>query len=132
MGKGFTPHNVWPQNSMPSILKKEKEKEEELSNSISSSIFEPKEKQDEAKLTNALAPLLEAINKLVTTKTLENDVDEDLQKKLDLSKRNEKFLLLALLIIGILAFISFLSAIWSASSVEKLLRIIYKLKQSKM
>jgi CHASE3 domain sensor protein len=131
MGKGFTPHNVWPQNSTPNrvtVPKKSDSEVEVVSND------EDKRRIDD--FSTALAPLLEAINKLVSRNEKETEVspivNDSIEKKLELAKRNEKFLLIVLIILGILAFISFLSAVWSANSVEKLLRIIYKLKQSKI
>jgi hypothetical protein len=127
MGKGFTPHNVWPQNSSPNrvtVPKKSDSEVEVVSND------EDKRRIDD--FSTALAPLLEAINKLVSKNEKEIEVNDSIEKKLELAKRNEKFLLIVLIILGILALISFLSAVWSANSVEKLLRIIYKLKQSKI
>jgi hypothetical protein len=153
MGKGFTSYNVWPQSSgsghssalaasrdLKDLQFKEnnevKKEKEELVDLISD------------KLSNILLPLIEAIklqtkplkqeeevtdftNENTNLKSNLNLKENDLKTHLDKSKKTERLLIIGIIILGVLTILSFLSALWSANSVEKLLRILYKLKQSK-
>jgi len=116
MGRGYTSYNVWP-NQKPNAT------DLELKPKVSA---EKDDDEKEARTAEAivkiLEPLIASLVKLKDTEKL--DVP-------DPSKQREKYFIIGLIVFGLLAFFSFLSALWSANSVEKLLRIIYKLKQTK-
>jgi flagellar basal body-associated protein FliL len=140
MGKGFTSYNVWPQSSASGASRESKELQ------IKENVNEIKTEKEELvdvisdKLSKILLPLIEAI-KLQTkplkqeeedfTNLKSNQKENDLKTQLDKSKKTERILLICIIILGVLTILSFLAALWSANSVEKLLRILYKLKQSK-
>ena len=140
MGKGFTSYNVWPQSSASGASRESKELQ------IKENVNEIKTEKEELvdvisdKLSKILLPLIEAIK--LQTKPLKqeeedftnlnnNQKENDLKTQLDKSKKTERILFICIIIFGVLTILSFLAALWSANSVEKLLRILYKLKQSK-
>jgi hypothetical protein len=140
MGKGFTSYNVWPQSSASGASRELKELQ------IKENVNEIKTEKEELvdvisdKLSKILLPLIEAIK--LQTKPLKqeeedftnlnnNQKENDLKTQLDKSKKTERILFICIIIFGVLTILSFLAALWSANSVEKLLRILYKLKQSK-
>ena len=117
--KGFSSFNVWPPDSTPAkveIVQLEKptlarvdddEKNENVGDAIAL----------------ALKPFLEALSS-----SQKPHVSAETTKESSFLQKHH-FLIIIILIV--LVFISFLSAVWSASSVDKLLRLIYKLKQAK-
>lgn len=132
MGRGYTSHNVWPvSSSAASLTVNANSNAKELSSSTLIKEDLKKEKDDNEtetadKIVKILTPLIESIKGLG-----EGKGDETIEKKLDAAKQREKVFIVCLIVFGLLAFFSFLSAVWSANSVEKLLRILYKMKQSK-
>lgn len=115
MGRGYTSHNVWPnQKPNPPEVVEEKDKEKEN---------DEKEARTAETIVKILEPLVASLVKLKDPEKKVVDVSD--------AKQREKYLIIGLIVFGLLAFFSFLSALWSANSVEKLLRIIYKLKQAK-
>ena len=136
MGRGYTSHNVWPvSSSAASLTVNANSNAKELSSSTLTKDDLKKEKDDNEtetadKIVKILTPLIESIKGLGEGKG-EGKGDETIEKKLDAAKQREKVFIVCLIVFGLLAFFSFLSAVWSANSVEKLLRILYKMKQSK-
>lgn len=134
MGRGYTSHNVWPvSSSAASLTVNANSNAKELSSSTLTKDDLKKEKDETEtadKIVKILTPLIESIKGLGEGKG-EGKGDETIEKKLDAAKQREKVFIVCLIVFGLLAFFSFLSAVWSANSVEKLLRILYKMKQSK-
>jgi hypothetical protein len=134
MGRGYTSHNVWPVSSSSASLNANSNAKELSSSTLTKDDLK-KEKDDNEtettdKIVKILTPLIESIKGLGEGKG-EGKGDETIEKKLDAAKQREKVFIVCLIVFGLLAFFSFLSAVWSANSVEKLLRILYKMKQSK-
>jgi hypothetical protein len=132
MGKGYTSYNVWPISSSNKNLNTQINQDLNVKeDSISKELKIADVLAD--RLTLLLTPILESMktSKNEVQVQSKNELQIDLEKKLEESKKTEKKLLIGIIIFGILTFLCFLSAVWSANSVEKLLRILYKLKQSK-
>jgi hypothetical protein len=135
MGRGYTSHNVWPVSSSSSSASSSTANANANAKELSSK-EELKKEEDETdnkiadKIVKILTPLIESIKGLGEGKGSDGKGDE-VEKKLDAAKQREKVFIICLIVFGLLAFFSFLSAVWSANSVEKLLRILYKMKQSK-
>lgn len=143
MGKGYTTHNVWPTSSPNLKVKGDELLASQLKDNETihvrekgSHVLEPTTTADTPSLADqlakALTPILESISKNAREESQHEKDIQVSQKKLeeiDVFKKREKYFIIALVVFGLLALASFLSAAWSASSVEKLLRIIYKLKQ---
>jgi len=131
MGRGYTSHNVWPVSSSSSSASSSTANANANAKELSSK-EELKKEEDETdnkiadKIVKILTPLIESIKGLG-----EGGKGNEVEKKLDAAKQREKVFIICLIVFGLLAFFSFLSAVWSANSVEKLLRILYKMKQSK-
>jgi len=136
MGRGYTSHNVWPVSSSSSSSSASSASSNANAKELSSSKEELKKEEDETdnkiadKIVKILTPLIESIKGLGEGKG-NNGKEDEVEKKLDAAKQREKIFIVCLIVFGLLAFFSFLSAVWSANSVEKLLRILYKMKQAK-
>jgi len=135
MGRGYTSHNVWPLSSSTASQQSAKEHSKDLKKDLEkdeSQIENGNETETKIadKIVKILTPLIESLKGLGEGKG-EGKGDETIEKKLDAAKQREKVFIVCLIVFGLLAFFSFLSAVWSANSVEKLLRILYKMKQAK-
>lgn len=130
MGKGYTSYNVWPISSSNKNLNTQINQDLNVKeDSITKELKIADVLAD--RLTLLLTPILESIKTSKNEVQVQSKNEVDLEKKLEESKKTEKKLFIGIIIFGILTFLCFLSAVWSANSVEKLLRILYKLKQSK-
>jgi len=118
MGRGYTSYNVWP-NQKPNAT------DLELKPKVSA---EKDDDEKEAKTAEAIVKILEP---LIASLVKLKDAEKKVMDAPESAKQREKYFIIGLIVFGLLAFFSFLSALWSANSVEKLLRIIYKLKQTK-
>jgi hypothetical protein len=115
MGRGYTSYNVWP-NQKPNAT------DLELQPKVSLEKVDEKEARTAEAIVKILEPLIASLVKLK---------EPEKKDQPDSAKQREKYFIIGLIVFGLFAFFSFLSALWSANSVEKLLRIIYKLKQAK-
>jgi hypothetical protein len=137
MGRGYTSHNVWPVSSSSSLASSSSANANANAKELSSKEELLKKEEDETdnkiadKIVKILTPLIESIKGLGQGKSGNDGKGDEVEKKLDAAKQREKVFIICLIVFGLLAFFSFLSAVWSANSVEKLLRILYKMKQSK-
>ena len=115
MGRGYTSYNVWP-NQKPNAT------DLEFKPKVSAEKDDEKEARTAEAIVKILEPLIASLVKLK---------EPEKKDQPDSAKQREKYFIIGLIVFGLFAFFSFLSALWSANSVEKLLRIIYKLKQAK-
>lgn len=97
---------------------------------VEKNVVEEKDKENDEKEARTAETIVKILEPLVASLVKLKDPEKKVVDGSD-AKQREKYLIIGLIVFGLLAFFSFLSALWSANSVEKLLRIIYKLKQAK-
>jgi hypothetical protein len=153
VGRGFSSFNVWPSPSGHDKIDKpnprfkghgrfsESDQKYALTKQGETNLRNDNEKDDDKEvqketeaeklaqaIVGALKPLLEM--KLTQNSPEANSVHLELSKNSDLLalQKREKTLLLLVLIMSCIAIVSFFSALWSSSSVNKLLKVLYRLK----